>query len=95
VLQLEQRFKMLWADHGDVLSAQYAGTGALKSGFTRTGKRTAMGMVDDGVKSVVRCALDVLLFGRCTSTNSGASREAVSMVAALFRAASAAHRLTR
>jgi phosphatidylinositol 4-phosphatase len=48
----------MWADHGDMLSAQYAGTGALKSGFTRTGKRTIGGLVDDGVKSAVRYYLN-------------------------------------
>ena len=31
-----------------------SGTGALKSGFTRTGKRTIGGILDDGVKSVTR-----------------------------------------
>jgi hypothetical protein len=36
--QVEKRFKWIWADHGDDISRQYAGTGALKSGFTRTGK---------------------------------------------------------
>lgn len=35
--QVEQQFKVLWADHGDDIARQYAGTGALKSGFTRTG----------------------------------------------------------
>jgi hypothetical protein len=35
--QVEQQFKILWADHGDDIARQYAGTGALKSGFTRTG----------------------------------------------------------
>ncbi len=33
--------------------APAAGTGAMKSGFTRTGKRTWGGVVDDGVKAVV------------------------------------------
>lgn len=32
--------------------------GALKSGFTRTGKRTLGGLVDDGVKSCVRYYLN-------------------------------------
>ena len=58
-LQVEQRFKILWADHGDDISRQYAGTGALKSGFTRTGKRTKMGLLDDGLKSAMRCALEL------------------------------------
>jgi len=35
-----------------------AGTGALKSGFTRTGKRTVGGMLDDGYKSVARYYLN-------------------------------------
>jgi hypothetical protein len=37
---------------------QYAGTGALKSGFTRTGKRTLGGLLDDGAKSVTRYYLN-------------------------------------
>lgn len=38
-MQVEKRFKWIWADHGDDISMQYAGTGALKSGFTRTGRQ--------------------------------------------------------
>lgn len=34
------------------------GTGAMKSGFTRTGKRTIAGVIDDGVKAVVRYYLN-------------------------------------
>ncbi|KAG2490107.1 hypothetical protein HYH03_011413 [Edaphochlamys debaryana] len=52
--QVEREFKILWADHGDAVSTQYAGTGAMKSGFTRTGKRTFGGVLDDGYKAVVR-----------------------------------------
>lgn len=52
------QFRVIWADHGDDISRQYAGTGALKSGFTRTGKRTYGGLVDDGVKSVTRYYLN-------------------------------------
>jgi hypothetical protein len=37
---------------------QYAGTGALKSGFTRTGKRSLAGLMDDGVKSMTRYYLN-------------------------------------
>ena len=55
---MEQQFKFLWADHGDDVSRQYAGTGALKSGFTRYGKRDTMGLLDDGVKSGVRYYLN-------------------------------------
>lgn len=44
----------MWADHGDTVSRAYAGTGALKSDFTRTGKRSKEGLLEDGYKSVVR-----------------------------------------
>lgn len=37
VVQVFNQFRIIWADHGDDISRQYAGTGALKSGFTRTG----------------------------------------------------------
>ncbi|KAI9143692.1 Endonuclease/exonuclease/phosphatase [Paraphysoderma sedebokerense] len=47
-------FKDIWADNGDYLSRIYAGTGALKSGFTRSGKRTIAGLLDDTAKSVNR-----------------------------------------
>lgn len=52
------KFKNLWADHGDEVSNQYAGTGALKSQFTRTGKRDVWGLLDDGKKSGVRYLLN-------------------------------------
>jgi phosphatidylinositol 4-phosphatase len=55
---VEQRFRIVWADHGDAISRQYAGTGALKSGFTRTGKRSIGGLLDDGVKSLTRYYLN-------------------------------------
>ena len=32
---LEREFKEAWANNGDAISRQYAGTGALKSDFTR------------------------------------------------------------
>ena len=48
----------MWANHGDDISLQYAGTGALKSGFTRTGVRTKAGLADDGWKSGLRYYLN-------------------------------------
>ena len=57
-VQLEAQFKVMWANHGDDISLQYAGTGALKSGFTRTGVRTRAGLLDDGVKSGMRYYLN-------------------------------------
>ena len=61
---MEARFKVIWADHGDAVSLQYSGTGALKSGFTRTGKRSPGGLIDDGIKSVTRYYLNNFEDGR-------------------------------
>jgi hypothetical protein len=47
-------FKNLWADHADVISLQYSGTGALKTDFTRTGKRSTNGALSDLMNSIVR-----------------------------------------
>ncbi|XP_055891837.1 phosphatidylinositol-3-phosphatase SAC1-like isoform X1 [Biomphalaria glabrata] len=47
-------FKNVWADNADVISKEYAGTGALKTDFTRTGKRTLFGALMDGYNSVIR-----------------------------------------
>ncbi|QRV87863.1 hypothetical protein RhiJN_15881 [Ceratobasidium sp. AG-Ba] len=44
----------LWAENGDALSRIYAGTGALNTSFTRSGKRTFAGLLSDATKSVAR-----------------------------------------
>jgi hypothetical protein len=44
----------VWADHADAISKAYGGSGALKSDFTRTNKRTQKGVMEDGYKSVTR-----------------------------------------
>lgn len=44
----------MWADHADIISIQYSGTGALKTDFTRTGKRTYNGMFRDLKNSLLR-----------------------------------------
>lgn len=51
---LEVLFKNVWADNADMISTQYSGTGALKTDFTRTGKRTKWGLVKDGLNSLAR-----------------------------------------
>jgi synaptojanin len=48
------RHANLWADNGDSLSKIYAGTGALKSSFTRTGKMSFAGAIADVRKSATR-----------------------------------------
>ncbi|KAK5722901.1 hypothetical protein LTR17_014204 [Elasticomyces elasticus] len=42
-----QWFNTLWADNGDSISKQYAGTAALKGDFTRTRKRNLTGALSD------------------------------------------------
>ncbi|EEY64702.1 phosphatidylinositide phosphatase SAC1 [Phytophthora infestans T30-4] len=51
-------FKNAWADNADYVSRMYAGTGALKTDFTRTGRRTIAGALQDGVNSVTRYYLN-------------------------------------
>ncbi|KAL6730627.1 hypothetical protein Aduo_001583 [Ancylostoma duodenale] len=51
---LETSFKHLWADNGDECSRQYAGTGALKADFTRLGKRTYTGAINDAINAITR-----------------------------------------
>ncbi|KAJ3011291.1 UNVERIFIED_CONTAM: Phosphatidylinositide phosphatase SAC1 [Siphonaria sp. JEL0065] len=52
--EFEKGFKNLWADHADAISLVYSGTGALKTDFTRTGKRSPQGVLSDGTNSVIR-----------------------------------------
>jgi len=44
----------MWANNADVMSILYAGTPALKTDFTRTGKRSFYGALKDGKNSVHR-----------------------------------------
>lgn len=69
----ENTYKAMWANNANCISLGYAGTGALKVDFTKTGKRTIKGIIDDGINSchryyinnftdgVKQDALDVLL----------------------------------
>jgi len=54
----ERVFRNVWANHADIISLQYSGTGALKTDFTRTGKRTYQGTLNDGVNAVTRYYLN-------------------------------------
>ncbi|KAL3902834.1 MAG: hypothetical protein SGILL_010681 [Bacillariaceae sp.] len=53
--------RLLWADNADSISRLYAGTPALKGDFTRTGKRTKRGALDDGMNSLQRYYLNNFL----------------------------------
>ncbi|EKM59266.1 uncharacterized protein PHACADRAFT_157566 [Phanerochaete carnosa HHB-10118-sp] len=48
----------LWAENGDALSRIYAGTGAINTSYTRSGKRTLAGMLSDATKSVSRAYIN-------------------------------------
>lgn len=51
-------YQIMWANNGDVISRQYAGTAALKGDFTRTGERKFAGMMKDGYNSANRYYLN-------------------------------------
>jgi hypothetical protein len=51
---LENKFRHCWSDNADAMSYLYTGTPALKTDFTRTGKRTYRGAMNDGYNSVTR-----------------------------------------
>ncbi|EOA25320.1 hypothetical protein CARUB_v10018637mg [Capsella rubella] len=57
-LNFDERYKILWANHGDEISIQYSGTPALKGDFVRYGHRTAHGVLKDGWSSLVRYYLN-------------------------------------
>uniref|UniRef100_A0A669CAZ8 SAC1 like phosphatidylinositide phosphatase a n=1 Tax=Oreochromis niloticus TaxID=8128 RepID=A0A669CAZ8_ORENI len=52
--EFEKIYKNAWADNANACAVQYAGTGALKTDFTRTGKRTRWGLMMDGWNSMIR-----------------------------------------
>lgn len=54
----ENVYKNVWADNADAMSIQYSGTPALKTDFTRTGRRTRQGVLADGWNSARRYYLN-------------------------------------
>jgi phosphatidylinositol 4-phosphatase len=52
--ELEETFREFWTDNANKVSLLYSGTGALKVDFTRTGKRTKAGELEDGKRAVSR-----------------------------------------
>ncbi|KAJ1963988.1 hypothetical protein GGI12_001708 [Dipsacomyces acuminosporus] len=51
---LDVTLNHLWANNGDYISRQYAGTSAMKGDFTRTGKRNFGGVMSDASYSLAR-----------------------------------------
>ncbi|KAM3362880.1 phosphoinositide phosphatase SAC6 [Capsicum galapagoense] len=60
---LDESFKLLWANHGDDISIQYSGTPALKGDFVRCGHRTAQGVLADGCNALTRYYLNNFVDG--------------------------------
>ncbi|PHU26841.1 Phosphoinositide phosphatase SAC7 [Capsicum chinense] len=60
---LDESFKLLWANHGDDISIQYSGTPALKGDFVRFGHRTAQGVLADGCNALTRYYLNNFVDG--------------------------------
>ncbi|EEB05856.1 inositol polyphosphate phosphatase [Schizosaccharomyces japonicus yFS275] len=58
VLPLERIFRNIWSDNADLVSRSYSGTGALKTDFTRTGKRSRRGAFQDFMNSAKRYLLN-------------------------------------
>ncbi|KAL0910861.1 hypothetical protein M5K25_018957 [Dendrobium thyrsiflorum] len=79
---IDEAFKMLWAEHGDEISLEYTGTLALKGDLVRYGRQTIAGLIKDGITALSRYylnnfqdglrqdALD-LISGRCDVNRSG------------------------
>lgn len=59
----ERTFKRVWGNNADAISLFYAGTGALKTDFTRTGKRTKKGALMDGYNSCMRYVMNNFMDG--------------------------------
>ncbi|CEQ41659.1 SPOSA6832_03410 [Sporobolomyces salmonicolor] len=59
----KSRHVPVWADNADVVSRAYSGTGALKTDYTRTGKRSAEGALQDGINSIIRYVKNNFLDG--------------------------------
>lgn len=54
----QRMFNIMWANNGDAISRQYAGTAAMKGDFTRTGERKFAGVMKDGYNSANRYYLN-------------------------------------
>ncbi|OII72372.1 uncharacterized protein cubi_01252 [Cryptosporidium ubiquitum] len=77
----ENTFRKIWSDNADALSKLYSGTPAQKTDFTRYGRRTRKGALQDSIYSIVRFLLNSLIDGytqdayyvftnQCSSPNS-------------------------
>jgi phosphatidylinositol 4-phosphatase len=75
--KFEVIYKTLWANNANEMSMLYAGTGALKVDFTKTGKRTYTGMVNDGVNASMRYYINNFL--------DGSKQDGIDLMLGLFK----------
>lgn len=61
--EFELAFKDAWGENADAVSMAYAGTPALKADFTKLGRRTKLGMLNDARHSMTRYVLNNFLDG--------------------------------
>uniref|UniRef100_A0A8R1DEZ9 SAC domain-containing protein n=1 Tax=Caenorhabditis japonica TaxID=281687 RepID=A0A8R1DEZ9_CAEJA len=73
---LVQTLQTMWADNGDAISTQYAGTAALKGDVTRNGERKLAGIMKDGYNSASRYYL--------THTRDAQRQKAINLVTGQF-----------
>ena len=52
-------FMNIWADHANIMSYRYTQTDAMKTDFTRKGKRELKGMLNDGLICVQRAVISI------------------------------------
>jgi phosphatidylinositol 4-phosphatase len=75
--KFETIYKTLWANNANEMSVLYAGTGALKVDFTKTGKRTYTGMFNDGVNACMRYYINNFL--------DGSKQDSIDLMLGLFK----------
>jgi hypothetical protein len=73
----EAIFKGMWTNNANAMSLGYAGTGALKVDFTKTGKRTFKGMFNDGVNSCMRYYIN--------NFTDGIKQDAIDLMLGVYR----------
>lgn len=59
--KLDLAFNAIWANNGDAISREYAGTSALKGDFVRSGKRNWRGQINDATNSMARLYQNTIL----------------------------------
>lgn len=57
-IDIYELFRILWAEHGDEISLEYAGTHALKGDLVRYGRQTVSGLIKDGMSALSRYYLN-------------------------------------